>query len=65
MKYSSVTERIAGDSVDVWDVHYRGMARLEAGEDIILLSVGQETDESTPATIVDSAVESLRQGRHH
>ncbi len=65
MKFSSVTERIAGDSVDVWDVHYRGMARLEAGEDIILLSVGQETDEQTPPLIVDAAVDSLRQGRHH
>ncbi len=65
MKFSSVTERISGDSVDVWDVHYRGMARLEAGEDIILLSVGQETDETTPEPIVDAAVTSLREGRHH
>ena len=65
MRFSSVTERIAGDSVDVWDVHYRGMARLEAGEDIILLSVGQETDEPTPSAIVDVAVDSLRRGRHH
>jgi arginine:pyruvate transaminase len=65
MKYSSVTERIGGDSVDAWDVHYRGMARLEAGEDIILLSVGQESDETTPQAIVNSAVDSLQRGRHH
>ena len=65
MKFSSLTERIAGESVDVWDVHYDGMARLEAGEDIIMLSVGQETEEFTPANIVDAAVESLRAGRHH
>lgn len=65
MKYSSVTERISGDSVDVWDVHYRGLARLEAGEDIILLSVGQETEELTPAPIVDCATRSLHAGRHH
>ncbi len=65
MKYASLTERIAGDSVDAWDVHYRGMARLEAGEDIILLSVGQESDETTPEPIVEAAVNSLRAGRHH
>ncbi len=65
MKYASLTERIAGDSVDAWDVHYRGMARLDAGEDIILLSVGQESDEFTPQPIVDAAVDSLNRGRHH
>ncbi|MBX2868471.1 MAG: pyridoxal phosphate-dependent aminotransferase [Acidiferrobacterales bacterium] len=65
MKYASLTERIAGDSVDAWDVHYRGMARLEAGEDIILLSVGQESDEFTPQSIVEQAIHSLNQGRHH
>ena len=65
MKYASLTERIAGDSVDAWDVHYRGMAQLDAGEDIILLSVGQESDETTPEPIVEAAVNSLRNGRHH
>ena len=65
MKFSSLTERISGESVDVWDVHYDGLARLEAGEDIIMLSVGQETEELTPTNIVDAAVESLRAGRHH
>ena len=65
MKYASLTERIAGESVDSWEVHYQGAARLEAGEDIILLSVGQESLESTPTPIVDAAVDSLRRGRHH
>ncbi len=65
MKFSSLTERIAGDTVDAWDVHYSAMARLDAGEDIILLSVGQETDETTPQPVVEAAVSSLRNGRHH
>ena len=65
MKFSKLTNRIAGDSVDSWDVHYDGLARQEAGEDIIMLSVGQETDEVTAAHIVDAAVDSLRAGRHH
>ena len=65
MKYSTLTTRIAGDSVDAWDVHYRGLERLENGENIILLSVGQETEAYTPSPIVESAVKSLRAGRHH
>ena len=65
MKFSTLTDRIAGDSVDAWEVHYDGLARLEAGEDIIMLSVGQETAEVTAPQIVDAAVKSLRAGRHH
>ena len=65
MKFSTLTTRTAGDSVDTWEVHYEALARKEAGEDIIILSVGQETEEFTPANIVDAAVDSLRRGRHH
>ncbi len=65
MKFSTLTDRIAGESVDVWEVHYDGLARAEAGEDVIMLSVGQETEEFTSAGIVDAAVDSLRAGRHH
>ncbi len=65
MKFSSLTQRISGESVDAWDVHYEGLARLEAGEDIIILSVGQETHENTPDVIVESAIHSLQSGRHH
>jgi arginine:pyruvate transaminase len=65
MKFSALTERIADQSADVWEVHYRAMDRLEAGDDIVLLSVGQETDETTPSMIIDAAIASLRAGRHH
>jgi len=65
MKFSSLTHRIGGDGVDAWQVHYDALARLEAGEDIIVLSIGQETEEQTPARIVDVAIDSLRAGRHH
>ncbi|MXZ80090.1 MAG: pyridoxal phosphate-dependent aminotransferase [Gammaproteobacteria bacterium] len=65
MKFASLTHRIAGESVDAWQVHYEGLARLQAGEDIIVLSVGQETDEHTDGKIVEAAVASLRSGRHH
>ncbi len=65
MKFSSLVERVGGRGADAWEVHYQGLARLEAGEDIIVLSVGQEEDHCTPTPIVDVAVDSLRRGRHH
>ena len=65
LKFSTLTERIAGTSVEAWAVHYEGLSRREAGEDIIILSVGQETDQYTSEEIVDSAVHSLYSGRHH
>ena len=65
MNFSSLTERISGESVDAWDVHYAAMERFEAGEDVLILSVGQETDQYTDGVIVESAVTSLRSGRHH
>lgn len=65
MNYSSLTRRIAGESVDNWAVHYEAMARRFAGQDIILLSVGQESDELTPEPVREAAVDSIRGGRHH
>jgi arginine:pyruvate transaminase len=65
LKFSSLTKRISGESVDAWEVHYDGLARKESGEDIIVLSVGQETDERTDDVIVSSAIDSLKRGRHH
>lgn len=65
MRYSSLTQRIGGQSVDSWEVHYQAVQRLNAGDDIYLLSVGQESYESTDSRIVDAAVRSLKAGRHH
>lgn len=65
MDFSDLTSRIAGESVDTWSVHYRGMERLNAGEDIYLMSVGQESDSFSPEVVVRAAVDSLQRGRHH
>jgi len=68
MKYASLTDRIkpADDAEgDPWEVHAIACERAEAGEDIIMLSIGQEADERTPDLIVDSAINSLKQGDHH
>ncbi|MGM0694853.1 MAG: pyridoxal phosphate-dependent aminotransferase [Pseudomonadota bacterium] len=64
MRYSRLTDRIAGEGAAAWDIHYRALARQAAGEAITVLSVG-DPDFATPAPIVESAVASLRGGATH
>jgi arginine:pyruvate transaminase len=64
MRFSALTQRIAGDGAAAWDIHYRALALQEQGEDILLLSVG-DPDFDTPVPIVDAAIESLRCGNTH
>lgn len=64
MRFSNLTQRIAGDGAAAWDIHYRALARQARGEDILLLSVG-DPDFDTPAPIVQSAIDSLLNGHTH
>ena len=64
MRYSSLTSRIAGEGTDAWIVHDLAMERQAAGDDIVLLSIG-DPDFETPAPIRDAAIEALRRGRTH
>jgi len=72
MKYSSLTQRIQekseasdGQPIDPWAIHTLARERVSQGQDITVLSIGQEVYETTPATIVNAAIDSLRHGRHH
>lgn len=65
MRFSGLTERLGGTGADAWEVHYQAMTRLEAGEEIFLLSVGQETDSRSPPGAVAAAITSIEAGRHH
>lgn len=65
MKFAALTDHIDHERIDAWAVHNEAQARRDNGEAIIMLSIGQEGDEQTPADIVDAAVSSLQQGRHH
>ena len=65
MNYSSLVERIAGESAEVWDIHNEARKRFENGEDVIMLSIGEESDETTPASIQQEAIASIQRGRHH
>ena len=62
MRHSLLTRRLDVDSARVWDIHYRARERRKAGEDVILLTVG-DPDFDTPPAIVDEAARSMRRGR--
>ncbi|MCR4267728.1 pyridoxal phosphate-dependent aminotransferase [Nitratireductor sp. ZSWI3] len=47
-----------------WEVHFAALARKQAGEDIIMLSVGDH-DFDTPEGTVEACVEAVRGGFHH
>lgn len=65
MRFSGLTARIEEEGAHVWDVHYQGLARRLAGEDIIMLSIGEEIHAPTAPAIVAAAVASLNAGQHH
>ena len=62
MHHSALTRRLDVESARVWDIHYLARERLEAGEDVILLTVG-DPDFDTPPAIIDEAGRSMRRGR--
>ena len=62
MRHSALTRRLDIESARVWDIHYLARERQWAGEDVILLTVG-DPDFETPPAIVDEAERSMRRGR--
>jgi arginine:pyruvate transaminase len=64
MIYSSLVDRVKGDSADVWDAHHRAQVDQNRGEDVIILSVG-DPDFATPQAITEAAITALRSGDTH
>lgn len=64
MKFSRASKRLAVDNSVYWGVHNSACALKDAGEDIILFSIG-DPDLPTLDFIVDHAVASLKAGRTH
>ncbi|WP_267302703.1 pyridoxal phosphate-dependent aminotransferase [Pseudomonas sp. BJa3] len=64
MRYSTLTQRIAGHAAAAWDIHYQALEQRRQGREIFLLSVG-DPDFDTPAPVVEAAVASLRRGETH
>ena len=65
MQFSGLADRVSGEGADAWVIHSLAMERAQAGEDVIILSVGQEINETTSPPIVEAARASLSRGRHH
>lgn len=61
MKYASFLQTLSVSSSDAWAVHSKALKRQRAGEDIIVLSVG-DPDFDTPKPILDAAISSLLDG---
>ncbi len=64
LPFSAMHERLAQPGSDVWEVHYDALARQEAGEDVLLLSVG-DPDFDTPSYISQHVIERINAGRTH
>ncbi len=62
--FSEVSHRLEQDGPDLWQVHTDALAKLAAGEDIIMMSVG-DPDLPTIERIIEHAVTSLYRGRTH
>ncbi len=62
MKYAAVTERLAGLGGAKWEVHAMAKAMIAAGEDVLLLTIG-EPDVPPPSSLIDTAKAAMNQGR--
>jgi arginine:pyruvate transaminase len=63
-QFSSRITGIMPSGKDGWEVHFAAMTRKQAGEDIIMLSVGDH-DFDTPAETVAACVDAVQNGYHH
>ncbi|MDW6020525.1 pyridoxal phosphate-dependent aminotransferase [Mesorhizobium sp. BAC0120] len=61
---SSRISGIVPSGKDGWEIHFAAWNRKQAGEDIIMLSVGDH-DFDTPSETVEACVRAVRGGHHH
>jgi arginine:pyruvate transaminase len=64
MKISRMSQRLAGSDGHGWDTHDKGLALQAAGQDVILLSVG-DPDFATPEPIFYEALAAMKHDRTH
>ncbi len=64
MRYSQLTDRVAGEGAAAWDLHVEALTQKRAGKDVIILSIG-DPDLDTPKAITEEAVRLLRNGDTH
>jgi arginine:pyruvate transaminase len=59
MRFSPLTTRIAGRGSGAWAIHIEARQRKAAGEDVIILTVG-DPDQAPPEAMIDATVAALR-----
>jgi aspartate/methionine/tyrosine aminotransferase len=59
MKMSALGARVAPEGIDPWELHWQARNARAAGEDVLVLSVG-DPDLDTPAPVIEKAIERLR-----
>jgi arginine:pyruvate transaminase len=64
VKLSSFVDRIGGERVAAWDIHYAAAAARARGDDVILLSVG-DPDFASPPAAARAAMAALQAGDTH
>ncbi len=64
LHYSQLSQRMEGPDDGVWRIHSDALARQNAGEDVVLMSVG-DPDFATPEDIIETLVAQIRAGRTH
>ncbi len=64
-QFTGLATRVSGKGADAWEVHRIAQNRMRDGDDILILSIGEDVAGRTPDHIVDACVESVQNGRHH
>ena len=64
LTYSKSIQRLTARKTSVWNIHDKACERLDKGEDIYLLSVG-DPDLATLDSTINHTIESLKNGRTH
>lgn len=64
MRYARRMEPLAGETDKSWEVHILAKKRVDAGDRIIQMTIGDH-DLGAPAESVEATVIPLRAGRHH
>ncbi|WP_419738468.1 pyridoxal phosphate-dependent aminotransferase [Ruegeria sp.] len=62
MRLTAITERLAGLGGGKWEVHLKARAMVEAGADLVEMTIG-EPDVPTPPELCDAAALALQSGR--
>jgi arginine:pyruvate transaminase len=62
MRFSPLTERVAGKGSEAWAIHHTAVRLRDSGEDVILLTVGNP-DQAPPERLIEATVSALHEHR--